>query len=71
MGAGVIDHELRRASNIAWQKMSINKKLRSSISGQSPCILWFTGLSGSGKSTIANIIEQKLHQNYLRQFYNL
>ena len=42
--------------------MSINKKLRSSISGQSPCILWFTGLSGSGKSTIANIIEQKLHQ---------
>ena len=62
LGAGVIDHELRRASNIAWQKMSINKKLRSSISGQSPCILWFTGLSGSGKSTIANIIEQKLHQ---------
>ena len=41
--------------------MSINKNLRSSINGQKPCILWFTGLSGSGKSTIANIIEQKLH----------
>ena len=42
--------------------MSINKNLRSSINGQKPCILWFTGLSGSGKSTIANIIEQKLHK---------
>ena len=62
LAAGVIDHELRRASNISWQDMSINKKLRSSINGQKPCILWFTGLSGSGKSTIANIIEQKLHQ---------
>ena len=62
LGAGVIDHELRRASNISWQDMSINKNLRSSINGQQPCILWFTGLSGSGKSTIANIIEQKLHQ---------
>jgi len=62
LAAGVIDHELRRASNILWQDMSINKNLRSSINGQQPCILWFTGLSGSGKSTIANIIEQKLHQ---------
>ena len=62
LAAGVIDHELRRASNISWQNMSVNKNLRSSINGQEPCILWFTGLSGSGKSTIANIIEQKLHQ---------
>ena len=62
LAAGVIDHELRRASNISWQDMSINKNLRSSTNGQQPCILWFTGLSGSGKSTIANIIEQKLHQ---------
>ena len=62
LAAGVIDHELRRASNISWQDMSINKNLRSSINGQKPCILWFTGLSGSGKSTIANIIEQKLHK---------
>ena len=40
--------------------MSINKNLRSKINGQKPCVLWFTGLSGSGKSTIANILEQKL-----------
>ena len=62
VGAGVIEHELRRASNISWHQMSINKNLRSSINGQKPCVLWFTGLSGSGKSTIANIIEQKLHK---------
>ena len=62
VGAGVIEHELRRASNISWHQMSVNKNLRSSINGQKPCVLWFTGLSGSGKSTIANIIEQKLHK---------
>ena len=62
LAAGVIDHELRRASNISWQDLYVNKELRSSINSQKPCILWFTGLSGSGKSTIANIIEQKLHQ---------
>lgn len=62
LAAGVIDHELRRASNISWQDLYVNKQLRSSINSQKPCILWFTGLSGSGKSTIANIIEQKLHQ---------
>ena len=42
--------------------MSINKNLRSNEKSQNPCILWFTGLSGSGKSTVANIVEQKLHQ---------
>ena len=62
LAAGVIDHELRRASNILWQKLSINKNLRSNEKSQNPCILWFTGLSGSGKSTVANIVEQKLHQ---------
>ena len=62
LAAGVIDHELRRASNISWQKLSINKNLRSNEKSQNPCILWFTGLSGSGKSTVANIVEQKLHQ---------
>jgi len=62
LAAGVIDHELRRASNISWQEVSINKNLRSSKKSQNPCILWFTGLSGSGKSTVGNIIDQKLHQ---------
>ena len=43
------------------KEMSISKKTRSDLNSQSPCVVWFTGLSGSGKSTIANILEQKLH----------
>ena len=61
IGVGMIDHALRRSSNISWHEMSINKKTRSDLNSQSPCVVWFTGLSGSGKSTIANILEQKLH----------
>ena len=61
IGVGMIDHALRRSSNISWHKMSINKKTRSDLNFQTPCVVWFTGLSGSGKSTIANILEQKLH----------
>ncbi|MDC0057673.1 adenylyl-sulfate kinase [Pelagibacteraceae bacterium] len=61
IGVGMIDHALRRSSNISWHEMSINKKTRSEINSQKPCVVWFTGLSGSGKSTIANILEQKLH----------
>ena len=62
VGAGMIDFELRRSSNISWHDMTIDKKKRSTLNSQKPCALWFTGLSGSGKSTIANILEQKLHQ---------
>ena len=61
IGAGMIGHALRRASNISWHQMTLNKKIRSKINSQKPCVIWFTGLSGSGKSTIANILEQKLH----------
>ena len=61
IGVGMIDHALRRSSNISWHEMSINKKTRSDLNFQTPCVVWFTGLSGSGKSTIANILEQKLH----------
>ena len=61
IGVGMIDHALRRSSNISWHEMSINKKTRSELNSQKPCVVWFTGLSGSGKSTIANILEQKLH----------
>ena len=57
----MIDHALRRSSNISWHEMSIDKKTRSDLNSQTPCVVWFTGLSGSGKSTIANILEQKLH----------
>ena len=61
IGAGMIDHALRRSSNISWHEMSVNKDTRSKLNEQKPCVIWFTGLSGSGKSTIANILEQKLH----------
>ena len=60
-GAGRINYALRRASNIHLQNLEINKIKRSKIKNQRPCVLWFTGLSGSGKSTIANIVEKKLY----------
>ncbi|MDA0341456.1 MAG: adenylyl-sulfate kinase, partial [Proteobacteria bacterium] len=60
VGAGVIDFALRRASNIAWHDMKIDKAARARINGQKPCVLWFTGLSGAGKSTVADRLEQKL-----------
>jgi bifunctional enzyme CysN/CysC len=60
VGAGMIAFSLRRANNIAWQQLSIVKSNRAGLKGQTPCIVWFTGLSGAGKSTIANLVEQKL-----------
>ena len=60
VGAGVIDFALRRAGNIAWQEMKVDKAARSRAAGQRPCILWLTGLPGAGKSTIADRLEQKL-----------
>ena len=61
VGAGMIDFGLRRATNVHLQALDVNKAARASLKGQKPVILWFTGLSGSGKSTIANIVERKLH----------
>lgn len=61
VGAGVINFALRRASNIAWREMKVDKAARSRATGQHPCIVWMTGLSGAGKSTIADTLEQKLH----------
>ncbi|TFH41399.1 MAG: adenylyl-sulfate kinase [Chrysiogenales bacterium] len=58
---GTILHSMRRADNIHWQSIEITKEGRAALMGQKPCILWFTGLSGSGKSTIANAIEKMLH----------
>ena len=59
--AGLIDHALRRATNIHHHDQSVTKAARSILKHQHPTILWFTGLSGSGKSTVANIVEQRLH----------
>jgi bifunctional enzyme CysN/CysC len=60
VGAGMIAFPLRRATNIAWQPLTVGKTERAELKHQKPCILWFTGLSGAGKSTIANIVDQKL-----------
>jgi bifunctional enzyme CysN/CysC len=61
VGAGMIVHALRRASNVHWQALDVNKSVRADLKHQKPAVLWFTGLSGSGKSTIANLLEKKLH----------
>lgn len=61
VGAGMIDFPLRRATNIHWQSITIDKQSRSDLKGQKARVLWFTGLSGAGKSTIANLVEKKLH----------
>jgi bifunctional enzyme CysN/CysC len=60
VGAGMIAFSLRRANNIAWQPLSVVKTDRAGLKRQQPCIVWFTGLSGAGKSTIANLVDQKL-----------
>ena len=61
VAAGMIRFGLRRATNIHWQAINIDRQARSDLKGQKPVILWFTGLSGAGKSTIANMVESKLH----------
>ncbi len=61
VGAGMVDFSLRRASNIHWQSIDIDKDARAALKGQKSRVLWFTGLSGAGKSTIANLVEKKLH----------
>jgi bifunctional enzyme CysN/CysC len=61
VGAGLIDFALRRASNIHWQTLEIDKQARAEQKRQVPRCIWLTGLSGSGKSTIANLVEQRLH----------
>ncbi len=60
VGSGTIDFALRRAGNIHWQHLDVDKASRARIKHQQPRCLWFTGLSGAGKSTIANLVEKKL-----------
>jgi bifunctional enzyme CysN/CysC len=61
VGAGLLHSALRRADNIHWQALDVNRSARSQIKGQRASALWFTGLSGAGKSTIANLVEKRLH----------
>ena len=60
VAAGMIDFGLRRATNVHWQALDVNKQARAELKAQRPAVLWFTGLSGSGKSTIANLVEKAL-----------
>src|SRR3546814_18788395 len=69
VAAGTLDFALRRAGNIHWQHLAVDKSARALIKHQAPRCVWFTGLSASGKSTIANLVEKKLlamgHHTYL------
>ena len=61
VGAGLLHFALRRSQNIHWQATEVDKDARARQNGHRPCVLWMTGLSGSGKSTIANVVERELH----------
>jgi bifunctional enzyme CysN/CysC len=63
VGVGLLHFALRRADNVHWQSIEVDKVGRAALKTQRPCVVWFTGLSGAGKSTIANIVERKLHQD--------
>ena len=60
-GIGIIDFALRRSTNISWHQTTVDQAARACAHHHQPCVVWFTGLSGSGKSTVANALEQKLH----------
>jgi bifunctional enzyme CysN/CysC len=61
VGAGMIDFALRRSDNLHWQALDVSKEARAAIKGHRPGVVWLTGLSGAGKSTIANALERRLH----------
>ncbi|MCH4152405.1 MAG: sulfate adenylyltransferase subunit CysN [Sphingobium sp.] len=62
VAAGMLHFSLRRAQNVHWQALDISRDAHANLKNQKPAVLWFTGLSGSGKSTIANLVEKKLHR---------
>jgi bifunctional enzyme CysN/CysC len=62
VAAGMLHFSLRRAQNVHWQPIDIGREAHAKLKNQKPVLLWFTGLSGSGKSTIANLVEKKLHR---------
>ncbi|MFJ4452824.1 sulfate adenylyltransferase subunit CysN [Pseudomonas sp. NPDC089392] len=68
VGAGMLQFALRRAQNVHWQAVEVNKAARSRLGGHKPVVLWLTGLSGTGKSTIANLVEQQLHALGVRTY---
>jgi bifunctional enzyme CysN/CysC len=61
VGAGMLHFALRRSQNIHWQQLEVDKSAHAELKGHRPCVVWFTGLSGAGKSSIANLVEKRLH----------
>jgi bifunctional enzyme CysN/CysC len=61
VGAGLVRVALQRSADIHWQAVDVDKRARAALKSQRPTALWFTGLSGAGKSTIANLVEKRLH----------
>jgi bifunctional enzyme CysN/CysC len=61
VAAGLLHFALRRAGNVHWQSVEVDADARARLKGQRPAVVWFTGLSGAGKSTVANLVEKKLH----------
>jgi len=68
IGAGMLRFALRRSHNIHWQEVKVNKDARTQLNGHGSGVIWMTGLSGAGKSTIANILESKLHSLGVRTY---
>ncbi len=62
VGAGMLHFALRRSQNVHWQQLDVDKQARASLKHQRPAVLWLTGLSGAGKSTISNLVERELHR---------
>ena len=60
VAAGMLHFALRRSSNIHWQRLDVTREVHAALKNQRPAVLWFTGISGAGKSTIANLVEKKL-----------
>jgi len=61
VGAGLLHFALRRSQNVHWQTIDVDTDAHVRLKGHQPCVVWFTGLSGSGKSTIGNLVEKRLH----------
>jgi len=68
VAAGTLHFALRRSQNVHWQTLDVNKQARAAQNGQRPAVIWLTGLSGAGKSSIANLVEKQLHADGRRTY---